>query len=46
SKWLEYGVLVILGYDVLDLLSFVVFGEYRHRYAVSYLMDMAYWLSE
>ncbi|GJZ90204.1 hypothetical protein Tco_0662131 [Tanacetum coccineum] len=34
------------GYNVLDLVSFVVFGECRHRYAVSSLMDTAYWLSE
>ncbi|GJY57167.1 hypothetical protein Tco_0456282 [Tanacetum coccineum] len=34
------------GYGVLDLVSFVVFGECRHRYAVSSLMDTAYWLSE
>ncbi|GKA53091.1 RNA-directed DNA polymerase, eukaryota, nucleotide-binding alpha-beta plait domain protein [Tanacetum coccineum] len=30
----------------IGLVSFVVFGEYRHRYAVSSLMDTAYWLSE
>ncbi|GKF79885.1 hypothetical protein Tco_0235453, partial [Tanacetum coccineum] len=29
-----------------DQVSFVVFGECRHRYAVSSLMDTAYWLSE
>ncbi|GJV06301.1 hypothetical protein Tco_1343957 [Tanacetum coccineum] len=44
--YLEYGVLPSFGYDVLDLVSFVVFGEYRHRYAVSSLMDTAYWSSE
>ncbi|GJR35435.1 hypothetical protein Tco_1211119 [Tanacetum coccineum] len=43
---LEYGVLPSSGYGVLDLVSFVVFGECRHRYAVSSLMDTAYWLSE
>ncbi|GJW97386.1 hypothetical protein Tco_0179194 [Tanacetum coccineum] len=43
---LEYGVLPSSRYGVLDLVSFVVFGECRHRYAVSSLMDMAYWLSE
>nr|GEV71757.1 reverse transcriptase, RNA-dependent DNA polymerase [Tanacetum cinerariifolium] len=32
--------------SVLDLVSFVVFGECRHRYAVSSLMDTAYWLLE
>nr|GEV06519.1 hypothetical protein [Tanacetum cinerariifolium] len=30
----------------IDLVSFVVFGECRHGYAVSFLMDTAYWLSE
>ncbi|GJZ09122.1 hypothetical protein Tco_0543405 [Tanacetum coccineum] len=30
----------------IGLISFVVFGECRHRYAVSSLMDKAYWLSE
>ncbi|GKB06928.1 retrovirus-related pol polyprotein from transposon TNT 1-94 [Tanacetum coccineum] len=30
----------------IGLVSFVVFGECRHRYAVSSLMDTAYWLSE
>ncbi|GJR41213.1 hypothetical protein Tco_1216897 [Tanacetum coccineum] len=30
----------------IGLVSFVVFGECRHGYAVSSLMDMAYWLSE
>ncbi|GJU32372.1 hypothetical protein Tco_1175961 [Tanacetum coccineum] len=43
---LKYGVLPSAGYGVLDLVSFVVFGECRHRYAVSSLMDTAYWLSE
>ncbi|GKF84423.1 hypothetical protein Tco_0249321 [Tanacetum coccineum] len=28
------------------IVSFVVFGEGRHGYAVSSLMDTAYWLSE
>ncbi|GKF54506.1 hypothetical protein Tco_0161416, partial [Tanacetum coccineum] len=44
--YLEYDVFVFSGYGVLDLVSFVVFGECRHRYAVSSLMDTAYWLSE
>ncbi|GKD79824.1 hypothetical protein Tco_1342445, partial [Tanacetum coccineum] len=44
-KKLEYGVLPSSGYGVLDLVV-VVFGECRHRYAVSSLMDTAYWLSE
>ncbi|GJY86030.1 hypothetical protein Tco_0500056 [Tanacetum coccineum] len=30
----------------IGLVSFVVFGECRHGYAVSSLMDTAYWLSE
>ncbi|GJU06943.1 hypothetical protein Tco_1123373 [Tanacetum coccineum] len=30
----------------IDLLSFVVFGKCRHGYAVSSLMDTAYWSSE
>ncbi|GJX22106.1 DNA-directed DNA polymerase [Tanacetum coccineum] len=43
---LWFSVLPSSGYGVLDLVSFVVFGECRHRYAVSSLMDTAYWLSE
>ncbi|GJS49286.1 hypothetical protein Tco_0599407 [Tanacetum coccineum] len=43
---LEYGILPPSGYGILDLVSFVVFGECRHRFAVSSLMDTAYWLSE
>ncbi|GKF96696.1 hypothetical protein Tco_0292517, partial [Tanacetum coccineum] len=27
----------------IDLLSFVVFGECRHRYTVSSLMDTVHW---
>ncbi|GJR47434.1 ribonuclease H-like domain-containing protein [Tanacetum coccineum] len=34
------------GIRPIDHVSFAVFGESRHRYAVSSLMDMAYWLSE
>ncbi|GJR24153.1 hypothetical protein Tco_0972680 [Tanacetum coccineum] len=30
----------------IGLVSFVVFGECRHGYAVSSMMDTAYWLSE
>ncbi|GJT26780.1 putative reverse transcriptase domain-containing protein [Tanacetum coccineum] len=30
----------------IELVSFVVFGEYWHGYAVSFLMDMAYWSLE
>ncbi|GJR18207.1 hypothetical protein Tco_0966734 [Tanacetum coccineum] len=43
---LEYVVLPSSGYGILDLVSFVVFGECRHRYAVSSLMATTYWLSE
>ncbi|GJZ57314.1 hypothetical protein Tco_0612808 [Tanacetum coccineum] len=32
--------------SVLSFIPFVVFGECRHGYAVSSLMDMAYWSSE
>nr|GEU54096.1 retrovirus-related Pol polyprotein from transposon TNT 1-94 [Tanacetum cinerariifolium] len=39
-------VLVIHGYGVLDLVSFVVFVECKNIYVVSSLMDTAYWLSE
>nr|GEZ82418.1 hypothetical protein [Tanacetum cinerariifolium] len=46
SFMLEYGVLPSSEYGVLDLVSFVVFGECRHGYAVYFLMDTAYWLSE
>nr|GEX83024.1 RNA-directed DNA polymerase, eukaryota [Tanacetum cinerariifolium] len=37
-----FAVLPSSGYGVLDLVSFVVFGECRHRYDVSSLMDTAY----
>nr|GEU53759.1 putative reverse transcriptase domain-containing protein [Tanacetum cinerariifolium] len=40
------GVLPSSGYGVLDLVSFVVFGECSYRYVVSSLMDTTYWLSE
>ncbi|GJV10119.1 hypothetical protein Tco_1351660 [Tanacetum coccineum] len=43
--YLQYGVLVFW-IRRIDLVSFVVFGECRHGYAVSSLMDTAYWLSE
>ncbi|GJV81573.1 hypothetical protein Tco_1517443 [Tanacetum coccineum] len=39
-----YGVLEFLGIRHIDLLSSVVFGECRHRFAVSSLTDTAYWL--
>ncbi|GJT21570.1 hypothetical protein Tco_0891507 [Tanacetum coccineum] len=38
---LKYGVLPSSEYGILDLV-FVVFGECKHIYAVSSLMDMAY----
>ncbi|GKB95624.1 hypothetical protein Tco_0981761, partial [Tanacetum coccineum] len=41
----QYGVLVFW-IRRIDLLSFVVFGECRHGYVVSSLMDTAYWSSE
>ncbi|GKA29202.1 putative reverse transcriptase domain-containing protein [Tanacetum coccineum] len=44
--YLQYGVLVFSGYGVLVLFPLWSFGECRHRYAVSFLMDTAYWLSE
>ncbi|GJS71666.1 hypothetical protein Tco_0704507 [Tanacetum coccineum] len=40
--YIQYGVLVFR-IRRIDLLSFVVFGECRHGYAVSSLMDTAYW---
>nr|GEZ57658.1 hypothetical protein [Tanacetum cinerariifolium] len=43
---LKYGVLPSSGYGILDLVSFMVFGECMHRYAISSLMDMAYSLLE
>ncbi|GKC59544.1 hypothetical protein Tco_1087142 [Tanacetum coccineum] len=49
-KSVRYGVSIrrieSYGYDVLIFIPFVVFGECRHGYAVSSLMDMAYWSSE
>ncbi|GJS45393.1 hypothetical protein Tco_0595514 [Tanacetum coccineum] len=44
--YLQYGVLVFFCIRHIDLLSLVVFGECRHGYAVSSLMDTAYWSSE
>ncbi|GKA87661.1 hypothetical protein Tco_0809425 [Tanacetum coccineum] len=41
--YLQYGVLVFSGYVRIELVSFVVFGECRHGYVVSSLMDTAYW---
>ncbi|GJT50484.1 hypothetical protein Tco_0976641 [Tanacetum coccineum] len=43
--YLEYGVLRLSGYGVLGFFS-VVFGECRHGYAISPLMDTAYWSLE
>ncbi|GJU99332.1 hypothetical protein Tco_1328603 [Tanacetum coccineum] len=39
----RYGVLSFSGYGVLSLFPLWSFGECRHRYAVSSLMDTAYW---
>ncbi|GJZ92336.1 hypothetical protein Tco_0664401 [Tanacetum coccineum] len=43
-------LIAYLEYDVLSppdtAIPFVVFGECRHGYAVSSLMDTAYWSSE
>ncbi|GJX83045.1 hypothetical protein Tco_0332526 [Tanacetum coccineum] len=44
--YLQYGVLIFSGYDVLSLFPLWSFGECRHGYAVSSLMDTAYWLLE
>ncbi|GJV48670.1 reverse transcriptase domain-containing protein [Tanacetum coccineum] len=44
--YLQYGVLVFSGYGVLILFPLWSFGECRHRYTVSSVMDTAYWLSE
>ncbi|GKD25882.1 hypothetical protein Tco_1232096, partial [Tanacetum coccineum] len=43
---LEYGVLVFPGDYVLILFPSWSFVKCRHRYAVSSLMDTAYWMSE
>ncbi|GKE87583.1 hypothetical protein Tco_1565058 [Tanacetum coccineum] len=42
--YFQYGILVF--WIRCILLSFVVFGECRHVYAVSSFMDTAYWSSE
>ncbi|GKF78273.1 hypothetical protein Tco_0230743 [Tanacetum coccineum] len=44
--YLKYGVLDSSGYGVLIFFPCVVFGECRHGYAVSSLMDTEYWSSE
>ncbi|GJY57207.1 myosin 1 [Tanacetum coccineum] len=44
--YIQYGVLVFSGYGVLSLFPFWSFGECSYGYAVSSLMDTAYWLSE
>ncbi|GJR39944.1 hypothetical protein Tco_1215628, partial [Tanacetum coccineum] len=41
--YLEYGVLIFFWIRRIELVSFVVFGECRRGYAVSSLMDTAYW---
>ncbi|GKB89504.1 hypothetical protein Tco_0961776 [Tanacetum coccineum] len=43
--YFQYGVLVFW-IRCIELYSSVVFGECRHGYAVSFLMDTAYWSSE
>ncbi|GJQ99546.1 hypothetical protein Tco_0522531 [Tanacetum coccineum] len=43
--YFQYGVLVFW-IRRIELYSSVVFGEWRHGYAVSSLMDTAYWSSE
>ncbi|GJS71261.1 hypothetical protein Tco_0704102 [Tanacetum coccineum] len=43
--YFQYDVLVFW-IRRIDLHSYVVFGECRHGYAVSSLMDTAYWLPE
>ncbi|GJY03208.1 hypothetical protein Tco_0361360 [Tanacetum coccineum] len=44
--YLEYGVLSPLDAGVLIFIPLLVFGECRHGYAVSSLMDTAYWSLE
>nr|GEV70073.1 hypothetical protein [Tanacetum cinerariifolium] len=46
SKVLDTAVLPSSGYGVLILFPSWSFGECRPRYAISSLMDMAYWMSE
>ncbi|GJW16343.1 putative reverse transcriptase domain-containing protein [Tanacetum coccineum] len=43
--YFQYGVLVFWIWRI-ELYSSMVFGEYRHGYVVSSLMDTAYWSSE
>ncbi|GJS69582.1 hypothetical protein Tco_0702423 [Tanacetum coccineum] len=43
--YFQYGVLVFWIRHI-DLVSFVVFGDCRHGYAISSLMDTAHWYSE
>ncbi|GKC16521.1 putative reverse transcriptase domain-containing protein [Tanacetum coccineum] len=44
--YFQYGVLIFSGYVILDLSLLWSFGECRHGYAVSSVMDMAYWSLE
>ncbi|GJV56365.1 zf-CCHC domain-containing protein [Tanacetum coccineum] len=45
--WLSrYGVLSSSGYDILNLVPLWSLVKCRHRYIVSSLMDMAYWMPE
>nr|GEV22539.1 reverse transcriptase domain-containing protein [Tanacetum cinerariifolium] len=43
--YIEYGVWMSLGYDILDFVSSWFLVKCRHRYAVSSLMDTAYRMS-
>nr|GEX24103.1 hypothetical protein [Tanacetum cinerariifolium] len=43
--YFQYGVLVFWIRSI-ELCTLVVFGECRHRYVVSFLMDTAYWSLE
>ncbi|GJW62721.1 hypothetical protein Tco_0112056 [Tanacetum coccineum] len=43
---IEYGVWISSGYSVLNFESLWFLMKYRNRYAVSSLMDMAYWMPE
>ncbi|GJZ94467.1 retrovirus-related pol polyprotein from transposon TNT 1-94 [Tanacetum coccineum] len=45
-RYFQYGVLVFSGYGILILFPFVVFGECRHGYAISSLIDTTYWSLE
>ncbi|GKF04343.1 hypothetical protein Tco_0035011, partial [Tanacetum coccineum] len=44
--YIEYDVLISSGYGVLVFVPSLSFVKYRHRYAISSLMDTAYRVSE